>query len=84
MGTSDKIWFKISCDSCGTSETVTARDKGSMWSGPSWTSIDKPGTFSIREKLDQGEPAVQSATCNSCGKAAEVKSSYGLTRPEGF
>ena len=33
MGTIDKLWVKLSCGSCGLSETNSVSDKGSGWGG---------------------------------------------------
>lgn len=85
MGTIDKLWVKVSCESCGVSETNSVSDKGSGWGGSHWGSLGGFVNFSVNSSgSGKTEPSVGSATCNSCGSQAKVKEAYGFGKPEGF
>ena len=85
MGTIDKLWVKLTCETCGATETASALDKGSMWSGSHWLGL---GGFSLFEVHTSGgglkEPEVTTASCKKCRAPAGVEQAYGSRRPEGF
>jgi len=85
LGTSDKIWVKLTCPGCNVTETSSALDKGSGWGGPHWRNY---GEFKLFDAKCEGgakdEPAVTSASCKACGEKATINEAYGFGRPEGF
>ncbi len=85
MGVIDKLWIKVVCKGCGTSETSSALDKGSGWSGSNWC---VPGPFTQFNVVCEGggskEPTAVSAKCKVCGSDASVEEAYGFARPSGF
>lgn len=85
MGVQDKLWVKLTCQSCGNSETSSASDYGSGWSGSKWGGINQFEKFTV---VCHGggaeEPEVVSATCKECGGAASIKNAYGFGTPSGF
>lgn len=85
MGSIDKRWVKLGCETCETLEVGSALDKGSGWSGSHWRTF---GPFEKFEAQTSGggkkDPDVISATCKACGRAASIETAYGFSRPDGF
>ncbi len=85
MGTIDKLWIKLTCNGCESTETSSALDKGSRWSGFNW---DRPDPFTLFDVICEGggknEPTVVSAKCKACSSDASVQTAYGFGRPSGF
>ena len=85
MGVIDKLWIKVMCKGCGISETSSALDKGSGWSGSNWRDPTAFTQFDVVcEGGGQREPTVISAKCKACGSDASVDEAYGFGRPNGF
>jgi hypothetical protein len=78
MGILDKNTYTLTCPSCGEKESAHLLDKGSGWNGSSW---QNKASFSMFQTEWVGggpeEPELKSATCNSCGIAPSIESSYG-------
>lgn len=85
MGTIDKLWVKLTCPSCGATETLAAVDRGSGYGGSAWGDLGPYESFEVTESAgDKQVPQVTSATCNACGATATVEREYGHNRPRGF
>lgn len=83
MGTTDRIWFRLECPKCGATDESSATEKGSVYGGFHWRGLGAFPSFDTRvEQGPGGEPNITSATCNSCGTAAEISSEYGTKRPD--
>jgi hypothetical protein len=85
MGVIEKLWIKLTCNGCGATETSSALDKGSGWSGSQWGSL---GSFTLFDVICEGggknEPNIVSAKCKACSSDASVKTAYGFGRPSDF
>jgi hypothetical protein len=85
MGTIDKLWVKLTCEACDISETSSASDKGSGWSGSHWNQLGPYSDFdATMEGGGKVDPEVTSAKCKRCGCEATIESAYGFSRPKGF
>ncbi len=79
MGIVDKKNYTLKCSSCETNESGLVVDKGSTWSGASWSNRCNFRFFNVQWKnSDTGEPAILNATCIACGSIADVNFSYGI------
>ena len=78
MGISDSKWLKMTCEICGTSETVIANDHGSQWSPPHWHAPTSAQKFTVVSTGGgKAEPEIQSAICKQCLQPASVNTGYG-------
>jgi len=85
MGTIDKKWFKLSCEKCDVTETSSALDKGSNWSGSFWNYPDRFENFDINVSGgDKTEPEIVLAICKACKGNAVVDPAYGHNKPDGY
>lgn len=70
MGVIDRLWIKVTCTECGSSETSSARDTGSNWSGSHWGNIGKFEQFQVvATGGGKDESKIISAKCKACGGA---------------
>lgn len=79
MGIVDKKSYTLKCLSCKKNESGLVVDKGSTWSGASWSNRCDFQFSNVQWKdSDNLEPEVLNATCISCGSIADVNFSYGI------
>ncbi|WP_255876095.1 hypothetical protein, partial [Microbulbifer elongatus] len=85
MGTRDRLWVKVSCESCKVFETTSVSDKGSGWGGSYWGNLSGFTSFTVKSTgSGKTEPTVESAICNNCNTQAKVEEAYGFGKPAGF
>lgn len=69
MGIIDRYDWALACDDCGSTDNVTALEKGyNCWVEPDDTSL-----FKITVEDGKYGPSVTAAVCKLCGKAASVR-----------
>lgn len=73
MGIIDEVRWTMTCPRCGKSETIRAVDRGSMWSGSHWSSLEKPKFFNAQTAKEFDLPTVKSANCTTCRVAATIE-----------
>lgn len=72
MGCIDKTTVRITCQDCGSSETLTAIEKGSQY-GADWTGFTTPKHFSITETASKYGPEITEAKCIKCHTNARIE-----------
>ena len=80
MGIIDSTRHTLSCDRCGTAESVMVLDKGSRFSGSSWHIQSSFLKFTVDWESGRNagdDPKIVRATCNCCGGSAVHKDEYG-------
>lgn len=70
MGIIDSTHYRLTYKACGTVDTPSAHQKGSGYSGGSWSGPDSK-VFSLRTEPSYGEDVIKSASC-PCGGEVEV------------
>ncbi len=70
MGIIDSTHYRLTCKACGAVDTPSAHQKGSAYSGGSWSGPDSK-VFSLRTEPSYGEDVIKSASC-PCGGEVEV------------
>lgn len=74
MGIIDSMTFTLVCRECGTSESIQAVDRGSIWSGSHWSGLSSAARFDVTSVGGAlVAPTVTSATCKSCGLPARIE-----------
>lgn len=73
MGFIDSIDWKLTCPKSGATDTVGARQKGSMYSFSSWGDIRQSHLFDVVSKPSIDSPDLESATCKKCKVPAQVE-----------
>lgn len=78
MGIVDQFVITLKCHHCGITEEGKVLDKGSTWSGPSWSNRTDFKKFSVtwQSGTEGAPPTVAKAICSECGNDAEVSSSF--------
>ncbi len=78
MGIVDQFVITLKCLHCAVTEEGKVLDKGSRWSGPSWSNRTNFKNFNVTwlASTDAYPPTVNSAICTECGTNAEVESSF--------
>lgn len=71
MGIIDSTHYSLTCTSCGAIDTPSAHQKGSAYSGGSWSGPDSK-VFLLHTEDSYGEDVIKSASC-PCGGEVEVK-----------
>lgn len=82
MGTTDAVYYRLTCPNCGAQETVSARETGSSWSA-SWGAIGTPKGFNITQSDNGPLPSLDSAVCKECGVEA-TKETATYSKPSGW
>lgn len=72
MGIIDTMNWKLTCPKCNATDTVSARQKGSMWSPGPWSDISGSALFDIESKPGVDGPELESASCRTCKVPAQV------------
>ena len=72
MGITDSSKVHLSCENCGTKDTVKAVEKGSGYGNRSWTPFSDSKLFDFVEVVDAVFPRIESGTCKSCGQSATI------------
>lgn len=70
MGIIDSTHYRLTCKASGTIDTPSAHEKGSAYSGGSWSGPESK-VFSLRIERCYGEPVIKSASF-PCGGEVEV------------
>lgn len=77
MGIIDKVVYHLTCSHCGTEESQSITDHGSIYSESSW------GCEAVFTKFKtkwigggKKEPKLETAICNTCGKPATINNHY--------
>lgn len=74
MGTIDKNTVTLHCPVCGTSETLTAVEKGSVYGSSGWNDFNRSTYFDVSsEDGGMAGPHITSATCKKCNCNAVVE-----------
>lgn len=78
MGIVDQFVITIKCPHCEVIEDGKVLDKGSTWSGSSWSNRTNFIKFKVTWQVSNvdGPPTVDKAICTECGADAEVSSSF--------
>lgn len=71
MGIIDSTHYRLTCKACGTVDTPAAHEKGSVYSGGSWSGPDSK-VFALRCENQHGEDVIKSASC-PCGGEVTVE-----------
>lgn len=73
MGIIDSNKFSVECPSCAQQESAAVHQKGSAYGSSGWQSGSDLKCFEVQWTHDQASgPIIISATCKTCGIAAEV------------
>ena len=79
MGVIDRCTYTLRCNQCNVTESGSAVDSGSGWSGSSWSSGPSYQNFETKwEGSGKTEPDLVSAACKTCGQAPVVTSKYSM------
>ena len=77
MGIVDKKTYILKCSSCQKEESGLVVDRGSTWSGSSWSNRCNFELFKVQwDHSESSEPKITNATCIDCGSIADVNFSY--------
>lgn len=78
MGIIDQFIITIKCPTCSNVEEGKFVDKGSPWSGSSWSNRTNFQNFNVtwNDTTGTSPASVAKATCVECATEAEVSSSF--------
>ena len=85
MGIIDSTYYRLTCENCGTAETLASHQRGSSWSPGEWGQLGAAKFFDT--EIDPGNkgsgPDVVSATCKKCNAEAKIEN-HMYSKPAGW
>ena len=85
MGIIDSTHYRLTCEKCGISDTLSSHQYGSSWAPGEWDSLGPSLQFDA--VIDAGTkvsgPHVKSAACKKCRAEAKIENGM-FSKPTGW